>query len=307
MYKILSLDGGGIRGVVTTTILERLVGAGADVVSNADLIAGTSTGGIIALGLAFGMTPAELTALYKEHGSEIFDDSWLHDITDIGGLAGSKYDNTKLGEILFKKFGHTTLGQLKKKVVIPTFNLHVTGGGAPDRWAPYFMQNLDNTDADLPVVTAALRTSAAPTYFPSVGTFVDGGVIANNPSLAAASIARRRAGVGLDRIALLSIGTGVNFTYLNGENLDMGEVHWLKPLLRILLDSPADTIDDYCEDLFGDNYRRVDPEFKVNIPLDAWKRCDEMIEVAKNADLERVTDWAKLVFSPDQPWTLPTP
>ena len=186
MFKILSLDGGGIRGILTATILERISLALPGWLDQVDLIAGTSTGGILALGLAFGMTPTQLKALYYDKGSQIFDSSWLLNIENIDGAIGAKYDNEKLKAILDTTFGTKLLGDLNKKVVIPTFDLKSqTDKGVC--WAPRLMHNYPSTDSDVgtPIVLAALRTAAAPVYFPSVGSFIDGGVIANDPSMAA--------------------------------------------------------------------------------------------------------------------------
>src|SRR5213079_261368 len=88
MYRILSFDGGGIRGLVTLAILKRLEAQIPNLIKRADLLAGTSTGGIIALGLAAGKSVDELISLYQDNGGKIFDDSWFDDIRDIGGIAG---------------------------------------------------------------------------------------------------------------------------------------------------------------------------------------------------------------------------
>src|SRR5262245_47478400 len=85
-YLVLTFDGGGIRGVLTARLLERLVADQPDLLEKTQLLAGTSTGGIIALGLAFGLSPARLVTLYRENGSAIFDASWLHQLADLGGI-----------------------------------------------------------------------------------------------------------------------------------------------------------------------------------------------------------------------------
>jgi patatin-like phospholipase/acyl hydrolase len=83
-YRILSLDGGGIRGLLSAVILERLERLAPGWLDQVDLIAGTSTGGILALGLAHGVQPAELRKLYFEKGKKIFDDSWIDNLVDLG-------------------------------------------------------------------------------------------------------------------------------------------------------------------------------------------------------------------------------
>jgi len=100
MYRILAFDGGGIRGLVTLAILKRLEVQIPNLVNSADLLAGTSTGGIIALGLAAGKSVDEMIALYRDNGKDIFDDSFLDDIRDIGGIVGADYDQHNLAKIL---------------------------------------------------------------------------------------------------------------------------------------------------------------------------------------------------------------
>src|SRR5258707_14330654 len=100
MYRILSFDGGGIRGLVTLAILKRLEAQIPNLIKDADLLAGTSTGGIIALGLAAGKSIDEMISLYQDNGKEIFDDSWLDDLKDIGGLSGADYDQKNLEKLL---------------------------------------------------------------------------------------------------------------------------------------------------------------------------------------------------------------
>ncbi|MBM4155926.1 MAG: hypothetical protein FJ221_13005, partial [Lentisphaerae bacterium] len=92
-HRILSFDGGGIRGLLTVILLERLEREVQGWIDRADLLAGTSTGALIALGLARGMSPTEVRELYERHGREIFHDTWLDNIQDLGRLAGAGYDN----------------------------------------------------------------------------------------------------------------------------------------------------------------------------------------------------------------------
>ena len=98
-YKILSFDGGGVRGVYSARLLERLSAAVPNLVSHSDLLAGTSTGGIIALGLAMNLSPAALVALYQDNAAKIFDASWTRELADLHGISGAEYDNSNLQNI----------------------------------------------------------------------------------------------------------------------------------------------------------------------------------------------------------------
>jgi predicted acylesterase/phospholipase RssA len=122
-YRILSLDGGGIRGVLTAKLLERLEMAHPGFLSKVDLLAGTSTGGILALGLAVGLAPEEIGRLYEESGTKVFANSLWDDIRDLGMLIGSDYSNEPLKQALLELMGEITLGDLQKRVLVSSFDL----------------------------------------------------------------------------------------------------------------------------------------------------------------------------------------
>src|SRR2546426_12822793 len=163
-YWILSVDGGGIRGLYAPVLLDRLTREVPTLVDRVDLVAGTSTGGIIALGLSHGLESADLVALYRFRATEIFDDSWLDDLKDLGGLTGADYDNDKLKALLEDVFGKKTrLKHLKKRVLVPTFDLDNESPDPGKRmWKPKFFHNYPGPDSDGAelVVDVALRTSA---------------------------------------------------------------------------------------------------------------------------------------------------
>ncbi len=302
-YHILSLDGGGIRGIFSARILERLEQAVPDFVGELDLFAGTSTGGIIALGLAAGMTPAQLVRLYRDEGAQIFDDSWLDNLRDLGNLSGAKYDNTNLKKVLTREFAAravSTLDDLTKRVLIPTFDLD--DGQDPRRkqdklrtWKPKFFHNYPGPDSDGAelIVDVAMRTSAAPTYFPSYGRFVDGGVVANDPSVAALSQALndQTGGQDLRNIRLLSIGTGINPTYIAGTDHDWGYAQWAKPIIGLMMDGVMGVSAYECAQILGDRYQRVNSVLDQAIPLDAYSKVDSLIAYADALDLTDTIAW----------------
>jgi len=294
MYRILSFDGGGIRGLVTLTILKRIEGQIPSVIQKADLVAGTSTGGIIALGLAGGKTVDELISLYRDNGAAIFDESWFNDIRDLGGLAGADYDQKNLAKILSGIFKDMQLKDLGKRILIPSFNLDDGNKDETKRtWNPKFFHNFpgEDSDGDESVVDVALDTSAAPTYFPTQATYIDGGVVANNPSMAAVAQTQDTRNTEpapkLDDIFLLSIGTGTNLSYIKGRNLDWGLAQWAKPLVSLLLDASMGIADFQCRHILKQNYRRIAPVFPhdTNIKLDEWQRSQELIDFGNASPL----------------------
>jgi len=123
-YRVLSIDGGGIRGLVTTILLQRIVAApGLErFLDSIDLVAGTSTGGLLALAIAGGFGLARIRDLYVEKGPAIFDDSWLDNAVDLFGIVGADYDTGPLRRELRRLFGDTTLGQLNKRGLVTAFD-----------------------------------------------------------------------------------------------------------------------------------------------------------------------------------------
>ena len=302
MFRILTLDGGGIRGLVTAILLERLDTAVPGWRDSVDLIAGTSTGGIIALGLAHGLTPTKLRALYEQKGKQIFDDSWLDDIVDIGKTIGADYDNKNLTRELQAIFGQRRLKHLAKKVVIPAFDLDNDDKDPHQRsWKPKIFHNFpgDDSDGEEPIYKVALYTSAAPTYFPSVDGYVDGGVFANNPSMCALAQCQDSRAVPttppLSKVRLLSLGTGTSLTYIKGQNLDWGFGQWVKPLINILMDGVSGIAHYQCKKLLGSGYKRLAPVFEpgVNYPLDDVRHLDQLVAFAEDEPIADTVSWLK--------------
>lgn len=292
MTFVLSLDGGGIRGVLTAELLRRTEQQ-RPFLSRVDVFAGTSTGGILALGLARGLTPAQLVEFYVEHGKAIFGP---RDAIDrLAGpadeLVRADYDNAVLAKILNDKFGSGTLGDLNKTVVIPTFDLD--NEAAPrHNWKPKFLHNFtrEGNDGIVNVVDAALRTSAAPTYFPSYQGFIDGGVAANNPSMCAvASVVK--SGVPLGQVRVLSLGTGFNPHAIPGERHDWGKSQWMTHIVKLLMDGMSGIADYQCTQLLGSRYRRLDVALDEVVELDDAKQVERLVAIAGQAPIDDTVRW----------------
>lgn len=301
-YKIVTFDGGGILGLLPAVLLERLTAAMPGWLDKADMFAGTSTGGLIALGLAKGLQPLDLRRLYEEKGATIFDDSWLDNLIDIGQLRGAQYDNVNLTKELKRILGDVKLKNLKRKVLIPSFDLDNDDPDPTKRsWRPKFFHNFtgSDTDGDQLAYKVGLYTSAAPTYFPSVDGYVDGGVIANNPSLAAlAQTQDRRAFTkppNLEDILLISFSCGRAMVRIEGKRLDWGHTQWVQPLVRILLSGNMGVVDYQCRQFLKDNYHRVDPHYKLDQPfdLDDVEKIPELINFAHQVNVDETVAWLK--------------
>jgi len=303
-YRILSLDGGGIRGLIPAILLQRLTAAPGleHLLLRADLLAGTSTGGLLALALAHGLDLARIRRTYIDKGPRIFDDSWLDDVLDLGKLRGADYSIANLKRETKALLGDTTLGRLRRRVLITAFDLD---NEDPRRrtWKPKLFHNFPGPDNDRAMLArdVALYTSAAPTYFPSVDGYIDGGVFAANPAMCALAQSQDRRYAptpSLDEVVLLSLGTGTSLNYIKGAVHNWGYVQWIKPLVSIMLDGTAGIADYQCRQLLADRYHRLAPVFPrgMSIPMDGVDRIPYMVDYAESLDLTATIDWLKAVW-----------
>jgi patatin-like phospholipase/acyl hydrolase len=267
MSRILSIDGGGIRGLIPALVLahlERITATPA--ASLFDLIAGTSTGGILALGLAHGIPAARLVSLYETHGGAIFSRSLLRRLATLGGLREEKYSAGGLERLLQDYFGDHRLSSLRTNVLVTGYEI--------ERRVPFFFRSARaRTDPayDFRLRDAARATSAAPTYFephqiPVAGSrdywaLVDGGVFANNPALCA--YVETVAAAPPVNTCMLSLGTGtLTRRFPIAEARRWGLARWTKPLLDIVFDGVSSTVDYQLGTLLGPRYLRLQAQLQ---------------------------------------------
>lgn len=240
MRRILSIDGGGINGILPAAFLknldESIEGTIADYF---DLIVGTSTGGILALGLGLGISPGELLSLYMGLGGRVFKkgvfSNWLTH------LFRTKYNAGPLTKALRDTFEDRLLGESRTRLVIPSVN-EDTGGVYLFKTShhPRLM-----TDYKKSAVTVALATSAAPTYFPSHSgpsglSLVDGGMWANNPTGVAVVEALGMLEWPRNQIRVLSLGcTESPFKPLKYGGLFGGRLHWSVKAIELMFSAQS--------------------------------------------------------------------
>jgi uncharacterized protein len=266
--KILSIDGGGIRGVIPARILAEIEKRTNKRISELfDLIAGTSTGGIIGLALTkpdrYGKAEYEarnLIELYERNGHLIFSRSLWKKFRSVGNLIDEKYPANHIEEILDDYFGDTKLKDSLTNVLITSYEI--------ERRYPFFFKShkaKNNELRDFLMKEAARATSAAPTYFepykiktddPSVGYYalIDGGVYANNPAMCAYVEAQTM--FKEDNFLMLSIGTGdmiKRLPYSHAKN--WGLIQWAQPILNVVFDGVSDTVDYQLAQLLGHNHK----------------------------------------------------
>ena len=240
---MLSIDGGGIRGLIPALVLAEIEQrSGKRVFELFDLIAGTSTGGILACALcAPDPLPAEqLVGLYVEEGPNIFDRSLWQRIRSAEGLLDEKYDSADLDRALERFLSDKRLAETKPELIIPAYNMGDPG--------PYFFKSRKAREEgeDFTLAEVARATSAAPTYFEPFElegqALVDGGVFAANPAMCAVAEVLRFQPAA--EIALLSLGTGERTRKRSFEEVhDWGLVEWAKPILDVVFDGASDAVD----------------------------------------------------------------
>ena len=299
-YRILALDGGGVRGAYTSKLIERLNDA-TGFLQHTDLVAGTSTGGIIALALAAGKKPQEVTALYRNQAGAIFSAPFWRRLQ--AGVVISKYPADGLRVALTSVLGALKLEDLKAhSVLVPAFDLDSEAIDEPRSWKVKFFHNLPNEDSDghEVAVEVGLRTAAAPTYFPTSGGYIDGGVAANNPAMAALALAvnpdtTKGAGRSLFQVRMLSVGTGRNCKWVEGDH-DWGVLEWGKKLIDILIEGTMGVASYQCKAILGPHFQRLDPVLPEEVDLDDAGCVEKVVAWAAKEKLDDTIEWIRSDF-----------
>jgi patatin-like phospholipase/acyl hydrolase len=256
--NVLSIDGGGIRGIIPATILAEIEAhTGKHISQLFDIIAGTSTGGILALGFVKpkehgskepAYTGTDMIEMYEKYGALIFPKSRMG---KLGRVFRSEYPTTGLENMLEDYFGDARLKDALSTVVITSYDIE-------NRMA-FFFRSANARIAriqesyDYPMKSVARATSAAPTYFPPAKipkgapaneywNLIDGGVFANNPAMCAYVEALNINPEA--EICVVSLGTGVTTPTSYANKADKwGLVGWARPILTITMEGPGNTVD----------------------------------------------------------------
>jgi patatin-like phospholipase/acyl hydrolase len=285
--KILAIDGGGIRGLIPALVLAEIESrTGRPISSLFDLVAGTSTGAIIACGLTRPqpMPADQLAAIYEQEGPQIFDASLVKQVSSLGGVIDERYDARELVKSLRRHLGNTALGEAVTGVLVTAYDLEAREALVLRR------------DDDVSMVDAAHASSAAPTYFEPVRlgarTLIDGGVFAINPAV----LAYAEASGSIDVLA--SLGTGELTRRLAYDEVkDWGELEWARPIIDVVFDGSADAVDEVLERLVHDRYIRLQTRLEeASDDLDdaspenlaALRREAERLIERRSADIDRL-------------------
>jgi patatin-like phospholipase/acyl hydrolase len=323
-FRVLSIDGGGIRGLIAARVIARLeelisaeTGEERRLADCFHMFAGTSTGGLLALGLTVPdpanaarprLTGGDLVELYLSEGPRIFGDR-LHQLLSLGGWIAPKHSEAGLARALRERFGEARLSEALRELIVTSYDMSEPGPHFFKRW-----RARESVDRDVTMVDVGLSTSAAPTYFPSHGlagrALVDGGLFAANPAVAAVVEALKRRDeeprdLDAGELLLVSLGTGQHEAgHSQSQVRRWGRIGWIFPrrqdpaLIAAFLDGQSDAADHWVEILLnhepgravadpaaqgaGPRYFRFQTKLPVSTPLDdaSPRALDQLNEAA---------------------------
>jgi len=270
------------------------------------MFAGTSTGGLIAIGLAAGMTPSQLLDVYMAQGAFIFKRTFVREVRSADDISGPKYDNANREQLCRDVFQDKRLKDLRSAdnarghIVITSFDLGDRSEPDPAtrRWKAKIFHNLptcDDSGDDLEYAyRVAMRTSAAPTYFASYDGFVDGGVFANNPSMCALAQTQDRrlaSTIAFDSIRMLSLGTGF-FPYHVDGDASWGLVQWAPKIVGLLMDGVNEVADFQAAQMLAKNaYYRVPLRLQTDIAMDDASNLGVLQQTGNQVDISAATNF----------------
>ncbi|WP_088034065.1 CBASS cGAMP-activated phospholipase [Evansella clarkii] len=286
--RILCLDGGGIRGIFSAAILQEIEQeCGKPVNEMFDMIAGTSTGSIIAASVVLNKGLNEVKEKYKTHGKVIFTPQAKI------GLFKTVYNDKEMRKYFREQFGEVSLSEIKKPLLIPSVNI---SEGSPYVYRSNYRKDVQE-DLSVKVWDAVLSSCSAPVYFPPNNVqnkylTADGGLWANNPSLVCLTEAVHYFKEPMDQVRILSIGTGeqkINFEINSKKSWGIKE--WLPfhlqsrritpKLLDLAMHLSSEAVSEQCEKLMGKNYLRLNADLGKEVPFDEMESIEELVELSK--------------------------
>ncbi len=307
-FRILSIDGGGIRGIYPATFLaglEKRYLEGASVAQYFDLIAGTSTGGVIAIGLAAGLKATDLRDLYVDRGCEIFppirsgiSGAMERRLWDFYQYFKFRYDRKALIRILYNTLGNRKFGEAQTRLCIPSFE-----GRYSDVYIFKTPHHPDfRKDASEKMTKVAAATAAAPMFFQPLQdggyTFVDGGVWANNPIMIALVDALSCFSVSRERVRILSLGCGDD-PYVVGHTkiLRGGIWAWRDSIYAAMRLQSLNALGQAGLLIGADRIIRASaPTSENKIQMDDWTRAVSELPGAAKSTLDELGETVAKVF-----------
>ena len=294
MYKILALDGGGIRGIISAVVLKYIEKqSGKHIAEMFDLVAGTSAGGLIASMLTVAdstgnvkYSAEDVTDLFVNNGGKIFG---KRRFCIIGPLGEERYDHMPLEGILNGYFDDARLSECIKPIIVPAYEIE-----SRESWFFKTAKAKTCPDYDYFLKDVCRATSAAPTYFEPSETrsmanstyyFIDGGVFAVSPAMCAYAEA-----LCLDEKEILVVSIGTGFAHDEpiryNQAVKWGLIQWVDKVVSTMLDGSADVVDYQLQSLLGkESYFR----FNVGLGEGRRKASDDLDDASRSniSKLER--------------------
>src|SRR5918994_2564837 len=311
MKKVLSIDGGGIRGIIPAMVLAEIERRTGKLTSEVfDLVAGTSTGGILALGLTkpgqggkAQYSAETLIELYETEGGKIFDLGVWHQLQSVGGLAEERYPSKGIDEVAKRYFDDVPLAEALTEVLVTAYEI--------ERRGPWFFKRRhardENREGDNFLMRDVARaTSAAPTYFEPLQltwgphgerAFIDGGVHSNNPAMCA-YVEARKIHPGENDFLVLSLGTGEPTRHMPYKEVKgWGLALWAQPILNVVFDGVADTVDYQLRELLSTEEGETRRYYRFQTVLDIGK--DDMDD-ASATNIQALKQKAREIISKNE-------
>jgi patatin-like phospholipase/acyl hydrolase len=297
--RVAAFKGGGVRGCLQARLGQRLDRVHEGWAQRADLLAGASVGGIVALGIAAGRPWRVVVDLFRNKLHRVFSDSAWDNAQDLNvagvALRGAQYSADGLRDVLEEEFQDLRLGELHQEVLIPTLDLD-DPKRSPRSWRPKFFSRA--RDGNERVVDVALRTSAAPTYFPTYQGYADGGLVANDPTVCAMAYAVRTWPEDALDLRVLTLGTGQSPKRIEGEDQkDWGGLQWARHLLDAFMDGGLMAPLYQASTFLKERHHHLSPWLPREVPLDGGgpgrleETLAELQRLADEADLDKTEAW----------------
>jgi patatin-like phospholipase/acyl hydrolase len=297
-FKVLCLDGGGVKGTFTAAVLaglEQMLGS--PIVPYFDLIVGTSTGGIIALALGLGLRAEEILQFYERHGPTIFPSTGVHRRAGLvlKRLIRPKHSSEVLRERLAEVFGNRRLGEAVTRLAIPCFDCNA---GRIQMFKTAHHERFAH-DYKVAAVDVALATSAAPTYFSAFNTtdgqsFLDGGVWANCPVMVGLLEAMYVLDVSPSDLHILSVGTTDDPFDLSKIKRIGGLLTWGTTAVGLLMRAQADAALSQTRLIIHDRLLRLDSVVRPGrFTLDDSRRISDLVGLGKFTAKDRFGEVAE--------------
>jgi predicted acylesterase/phospholipase RssA len=299
MIRILAIDGGGMRGIIPAMLLAEIEDrVNQPIAQLFDLVAGTSTGGILALGLTVPKLPSgplysarQFVEMYEREGARIFSRSIWHWLTAFDNLHHPKYSTSGIEEVLDQYFGDSRLRDAATGVLIASYEV--------ERSFPFFFSSSnarERVDYDFAARDVARATSAAPTYFKPMKmltgtqddhyTLIDGGVFANNPAACALVEARTTYPESGDFL-VVSLGTGeLNLSLPYDQAKSWGLARWAVPILDVVFDGVSRTVDYQLRQLLPESPGECKRYYRFQTTLDGYSHKLDNTSAAHIAGLK---------------------